>query len=131
MPPLGRRCGSAKPNLPRSSASTSRRAPPPSVPTPPAATLFERSPSADGSKSVYTAWHGMCVRARPEALGGVARVEEDRAVYTAWTKAGNMDGSLEHPRRWLVAQRSGLSLGVPSRPEEAQEPSWGAAQRAL
>ena len=52
---------------------------------------------------------------------------------------GNLGGgSLEHPRQWLGAQWAGLFLGVPSRPEppggapeEAQEPSWGAAKAGI
>eukprot|EP00964_Phaeocystis_antarctica_P088474 scaffold56308_cov61-Phaeocystis_antarctica.AAC.2 len=47
-------------------------------------------------------------------------------------------GWLEHPRRWLGTQWPGLSLRVrrarqscQARPEEAQEPSWGAAKVAL
>ena len=57
-------------------------------------------------------------------------------------KGGEMSGfgggSLEHPRRWLAAQRAGLFLGVyraaqsrQERPEVAQGARWGTAKRAL
>ena len=61
---------------------------------------------------------------------------------TWWVKrsgagGGSGGGWPEHPRRWLGAQWAGLFLVVPScpsrqvRPEEVQEPSWGAAKGAL
>ena len=47
-------------------------------------------------------------------------------------------GWLKHPRQWLGTQWPGLSLRVrranqshQARPEEAQEPIWGAAKGAL
>ena len=53
---------------------------------------------------------------------------ESKAVsQRRWVKGGDMGGFggcwLEHPRQWLGDQGS--------RPEEAQEPSWGTAKRAL
>jgi len=77
--------------------------------------------------------------------GPVCSTAVDSATASAATEAG---GSLEQPRQWPGAQWAGLSPwgggGVPSCPEppgqeayprggaeEAQEPSWGAAQIAL
>ena len=92
---------------------------------------------------VLTTYCGSSYLRRPRHSGrqhtrtGAARWRGLRGERWRDALGGFGGGSLEHPRRWRGAQWAGLFLRVPScleppgaplrYPEEAQEPSWGAA----